>query len=165
MRNLLARNGVPHVFHDADSERGRGGSLADAGRRDAAGRRSSCCATAASLVDPIERRARRGRTASTTELPGRRDFDVVIVGAGPAGLAAAVYATSEGLRTLVVEREAIGGQAGSSSLIRNYLGFARGVTGAELAQRAYQQAWVFGAEFAAHARGRVALRAGRRAVT
>jgi thioredoxin reductase (NADPH) len=58
-----------------------------------------------------------------------------------------VYASSEGLETLVVEREAIGGQAGSSARIRNYLGFARGITGAELAQRAYQQAWVFGARF------------------
>ena len=72
---------------------------------------------------------------------------MVVVGAGPAGLAAAVYASSEGLRTLVVERESIGGQAGSSSLIRNYLGFSRGVSGAELAQRAYQQAWVFGTRF------------------
>jgi thioredoxin reductase (NADPH) len=75
-------------------------------------------------------------------------WDLVVVGAGPAGLSAAVYASSEGLRTLVVERETIGGQAGSSSLIRNYLGFARGVTGSELAQRAYQQAWVFGVRFA-----------------
>ena len=74
-------------------------------------------------------------------------FDVVIVGAGPAGLAAAVYAASEGLRVAVVERQAIGGQAGTSSLIRNYLGFPRGVSGAELAQRAYEQAWLFGAEF------------------
>ncbi len=72
---------------------------------------------------------------------------MIVVGAGPAGLAAAVYAASEGLRTLVIEREAIGGQAGSSSLIRNYLGFSRGVSGGELAQRAYQQAWVFGASF------------------
>ena len=72
----------------------------------------------------------------------------MIVGAGPAGLSAAVYASSEGLRTLVIERETIGGQAGSSSLIRNYLGFSRGVSGAELAQRAYQQAWVFGTRFA-----------------
>ena len=70
-----------------------------------------------------------------------------MIGAGPAGLAAAVYASSEGLRTLVVERESIGGQAGSSSLIRNYLGFSRGVSGAELAQRAFQQAWVFGMRF------------------
>ena len=82
-----------------------------------------------------------------TTLDDERDFDVIVVGAGPAGLAAAVYASSEGLRALVVEREAIGGQAGSSSLIRNYLGFARGISGAELAQRAYQQAWVFGTRF------------------
>jgi thioredoxin reductase (NADPH) len=74
-------------------------------------------------------------------------FDVAIVGAGPAGLAAAVYAASEGLRAAVVERHSIGGQAGTSSLIRNYLGFPRGVSGAELAQRAYEQAWLFGAEF------------------
>jgi thioredoxin reductase (NADPH) len=76
------------------------------------------------------------------------EWDLVVVGAGPAGLSAAVYASSEGLRTLVIERETIGGQAGSSSLIRNYLGFSRGVAGAELAQRAYQQAWVFGVRFA-----------------
>ena len=74
-------------------------------------------------------------------------FDVVVVGAGPAGLAAAVYASSEGLRALVVERESIGGQAGSSARIRNYLGFQRGVAGGELATRAYQQAWVFGTTF------------------
>ena len=74
-------------------------------------------------------------------------FDVVIVGAGPAGLAAAVYGSSEGLDTLVVERATVGGQAGSSSLIRNYLGFPRGVGGAELAQQAYEQAWAFGARF------------------
>jgi len=74
-------------------------------------------------------------------------FDVVIVGAGPAGLAAAVYGSSEGLDILVVERDTIGGQAGSSSMIRNYLGFPRGVSGAELAQQAYEQAWAFGARF------------------
>src|SRR3990172_4030551 len=72
---------------------------------------------------------------------------LVIVGPGPAGLAAAVYASSEGLRALVVEGESIGGQAGSSTRIRNYLGFSRGLSGAELAQRAYQQAWVFGTTF------------------
>ena len=74
-------------------------------------------------------------------------FDVAIVGAGPAGLAAAVYASSEGLKSAVVESEAIGGQAGTSSLIRNYLGFPRGISGSELAQRAYEQAWLFGARF------------------
>jgi thioredoxin reductase len=78
---------------------------------------------------------------------GAAHFDVAIVGAGPAGLAAAVYASSEGLETIVIERGAIGGQAGSSSMIRNYLGFARGVTGAELARQAYEQAWVFGTAF------------------
>jgi thioredoxin reductase (NADPH) len=71
----------------------------------------------------------------------------VIVGAGPAGLAAAVYAASEGLHTVVLERVVTGGQAGTSSLIRNYLGFQRGVSGAELANRATEQAWLFGAEF------------------
>jgi thioredoxin reductase (NADPH) len=74
------------------------------------------------------------------------DYDVVIVGAGPAGLAAAVYGASEGLRTIVVEREAPGGQAGTSSRIENYLGFPSGVSGAELASRALQQARRLGAE-------------------
>jgi thioredoxin reductase (NADPH) len=68
-----------------------------------------------------------------------------------------VYGSSEGLDTLVIERESIGGQAGSSSRIRNYLGFARGVSGSELAQRAYQQAWIFGARFL-HTRAVTALR-------
>jgi thioredoxin reductase (NADPH) len=76
-----------------------------------------------------------------------REFDLIIVGAGPAGLAAAVYGASEGLSTLILEGEAIGGQAGSSSLIRNYLGFPWGVGGAELARRATEQAWWFGATF------------------
>jgi thioredoxin reductase (NADPH) len=82
-----------------------------------------------------------------TRLETDQVFDVVVIGAGPGGLAAAVYGASEGLQTLVVEREAIGGQAGASSLIRNYLGFAKGVSGSELAQQAYQQAWVFGTRF------------------
>src|SRR5260221_584706 len=79
--------------------------------------------------------------------PAGTTYDVVIVGAGPAGLAAAVYGASEGLRTVLLEREAFGGQAGTSSLIRNYLGFPRGVSGAELAGRAYEQAWMFGTQF------------------
>ena len=72
--------------------------------------------------------------------------DVAIVGAGPAGLSAAVYTSSEGLSTLLLEREAIGGQAGSSSLIRNYLGFPRGTSGRGLASRAFAQVWAFGAD-------------------
>ena len=78
--------------------------------------------------------------------PGRREYDTVIIGGGPAGLAAAVYGASEGLRTLVIEREAPGGQAGTSSRIENYLGFPNGVSGDELASRALQQARRLGAE-------------------
>ena len=74
-------------------------------------------------------------------------FDVAVIGAGPAGLSAAVYASSEGLRTVVLEPLAMGGQAGSSSLIRNYLGFPRGISGGRLAANAYQQAWGFGTTF------------------
>jgi thioredoxin reductase (NADPH) len=79
--------------------------------------------------------------------PGEAVFDLAIVGSGPAGLAAAVYASSEGLSVLVVEHEALGGQASTSSMIRNYLGFPRGLSGADLAARAYRQAWFFGTQF------------------
>lgn len=81
------------------------------------------------------------------ETPGELVCDVAVVGAGPAGLTAAVHAGSEGLNTLVVEHHLIGGQAGASSLIRNYLGFPRGISGGELTRRAYEQAWLFGAKF------------------
>lgn len=81
--------------------------------------------------------------------------DVVVIGAGPAGLATAVYAASEGLTTIVLERYAIGGQAGSSSMIRNYLGFPRGISGMRLAQRSRMQAGRFGAHFYT---GRAAIR-------
>ena len=75
------------------------------------------------------------------------EVDLVIVGAGPAGLSAAVYGASEGLRTMVVDRGGIGGQASSSASIRNYLGFPRGVAGSTLAQQAWEQAWILGARF------------------
>ena len=78
--------------------------------------------------------------------PSRSEYDVAIYGAGPAGLSAAVYAASEGLAAIVVERSAVGGQAGSSSKIENYLGFPTGISGAELAERAREQACKFGAE-------------------
>lgn len=78
--------------------------------------------------------------------PREAEYDTVIIGAGPAGLAAAVYGASEGLRTLVIEREAPGGQAGTSSRIENYLGFPNGVSGDELGSRALQQARRLGAE-------------------
>jgi thioredoxin reductase (NADPH) len=89
------------------------------------------------------------RLAELLELatePAAAEYDTVIIGAGPAGLAAAVYGASEGLRTIVIEREAPGGQAGESSRIENYLGFPSGVSGDELASRALQQARRLGAE-------------------
>lgn len=99
----------------------------------------------ASLVDPPQE-ALAARVGLRTQ--ARQDFyDMVVVGAGPAGLAAAVYGASEGLRTLVIEPDAPGGQAGSSSRIENYLGFPSGVTGADLGRRAHAQASRFGAEF------------------
>ena len=94
-------------------------------------------------------RPRLRRVAELLELGTEADaaeYDTVIVGAGPAGLAAAVYGASEGLRTIVIEREAPGGQAGTSSRIENYLGFPAGVSGDELASRALQQARRLGAE-------------------
>jgi thioredoxin reductase (NADPH) len=79
-------------------------------------------------------------------VPSRSEYDLAIYGAGPAGLSAAVYGATEGLTTVLVERSAVGGQAGSSSRIENYLGFPQGITGAELAERAREQACRFGAE-------------------
>ena len=78
--------------------------------------------------------------------PKFKEYDLSIYGAGPAGLSAAVYAASEGLRTVLLERHAAGGQAGSSSLIKNYLGFPAGISGADLAEKARQQAVKFGIE-------------------
>jgi thioredoxin reductase len=80
-------------------------------------------------------------------IPAGEVFDVTIVGGGAAGLAAAVGASSEGLSTVVVEHEAVGGQAGTSSMIRNYPGFSQGISGAKLAQESWQQAWTFGTTF------------------
>ena len=145
LRNLLARNGVPHAFHTCDSDEGTEflRSCGQAGSRVPV----VLLPDGSALVDPRPEDLAQHGTRMTTELDDSDSFDVVVIGAGPAGLAAAVYASSEGLRALVVERESIGGQAGSSTRIRNYLGFSRGVSGAELAQRAYQQAWVFGTTF------------------
>lgn len=78
--------------------------------------------------------------------PSQSEYDLSIYGAGPASLSAAVYAASEGLKTILVEKEAMGGQAGTSSLIENYMGFPKGISGAELAERARQQALKFGVE-------------------
>jgi thioredoxin reductase (NADPH) len=143
MSSLLVRNGVPHARHAPDSQEGRR-ILAEAGA--AADRPIVVVHGGGVLVDPTNAEL-VAAYGVRTQLAGLTEVDVLIVGSGPAGLAAAVYASSEGLTALVVEAESIGGQAASSSLIRNYLGFSRGISGAELAQRAYQQAWVFGARF------------------
>jgi thioredoxin reductase (NADPH) len=142
VRGLLTRNGIPHAFHLADTGEGR--AITES-LPPGAGLPVIVGLDGHAVANPTNE-----QVAEACGLPtqlARSDFDLVIVGAGPAGLATAVYAGSEGLRTLVVERETIGGQAGSSSLIRNYLGFARGVSGAELTMRAYQQAWLFGVDF------------------
>src|SRR5215207_6941146 len=105
------------------------------------------------LVDPSNKEFADAFVGEAPE--GREEFDVVVIGGGPAGLAAAVCGASEGLSTLVVEGEAIGGQAGTSSMIRNYPGFPRGISGQELTTQAFQQAGMFGASFrfARHATG------------
>lgn len=139
----LERSGVPHGVYDVASEEGRR-VLADAGV-DGSRLPVLWTLTDVALVDPSNAEIADALGESD---PSGRVCDLAIIGGGPAGLAAAVYAASEGLQTMVVEREVIGGQAGTSSLIRNYLGFPRGISGTELAQRAYQQAWLFGAKYA-----------------
>jgi thioredoxin reductase (NADPH) len=86
--------------------------------------------------------------------PRLRQYDVSIYGAGSAGLSAAVYAASEGLSTVLIERSAVGGQAGTTSMIENYMGFPKGINGADLAERARQQAVKFGVELPDDAGGR-----------
>jgi thioredoxin reductase (NADPH) len=144
LRNLLSRNRVPFVFHPAGSP--DGARILEEIHEPEAGVPVVVQRNGRVLVDPTNVEIAEAYGART-RLQGSREYDVTVVGAGPSGLAAAVYASSEGLRTLVIERETIGGQAGSSSRIRNYLGFQHGVTGADLATRAQQQAWVFGTTF------------------
>lgn len=144
LRSVLERCALPHSFHLADSDMGR--SIIDRVGPAHAELPLVLFPSGTVLTNPSEAEVALG-VGSSVE-PGRSDFDVVIVGAGPAGLSAAVYGASEGFETLVVDSGGIGGQATSSALIRNYLGFPRGLTGGQLAQRAYQQAWLFGARFA-----------------
>jgi thioredoxin reductase (NADPH) len=145
IRSLLARSGVPHATARPESEAGRA-ILREAGLDGEASGGVVVAMPALGgrvLLDPSP--ADVAAAWGVTTALEADDVDLVVVGAGPAGLASAVYGASEGLSTLVVERETLGGQASTSSLIRNYLGFARGISGADLTQRAYQQAWVFGA--------------------
>jgi thioredoxin reductase (NADPH) len=142
LREVLGRCAMPHRFCLAESEEGRA-ILADVGPRQFP---LLVMPTGSVMEDPTD--ADIAGFAGAPIAPSGDRYDLVIVGCGPAGLSAGVYGASEGLRTLVVDSGSIGGQATSSSSIRNYLGFPRGVTGADLARRAYQQAWVFGARFA-----------------
>jgi thioredoxin reductase (NADPH) len=144
--DLLNRNGIPHAFRSRDSTLGQQ-ALAEIGQPEGEVVVWMPAIGGARLVDPEDAEILQAWGIPTSLPEDDREFDLLVVGAGPAGLAAAVYAASEGVSTLIVERQAIGGQAGTSSLIRNYLGFSRGLSGAELAQRGFQQAWVFGARF------------------
>ncbi len=142
LREVFERCAVPHTFCLAESDEGRA-LLAGAGGG----------AKLPLMVLPDGRALSDPSNAEIAEAAGapreleRRAFDVVIVGAGPAGLSAAVYGASEGLRILVADEGGIGGQARSSSLIRNYLGFPKGISGSRLAEDAYEQASIFGASF------------------
>ncbi|MEU2877256.1 FAD-dependent oxidoreductase [Streptomyces sp. NPDC007070] len=142
VREFLARNQVPYRWYSSDTPEGR--RLLEAAGQD--GQRLPLVVTAdgTPLVEPEtpELAARVG--LATT--PAADFYDLVVVGGGPAGLGAAVYGASEGLRTVLVERSATGGQAGQSSRIENYLGFPDGVSGGQLTERARRQAAKFGAE-------------------
>ena len=150
IRDFLDRMGMQNGVSDPDDPRvcGAPGRIRSRARR----RRA---ALPARLVAGTRARSRRPRSA-TSRAPSTRGaeaedldevVDLAVVGAGPAGLAAAVYAASEGLSVVVLEAEAVGGQAGTSSMIRNYLGFPRGISGMRLAMRARNQALRFGTPF------------------
>jgi thioredoxin reductase (NADPH) len=142
LRDALERNNVAYAFYDRDSPEGAEllqqlDEVPDNPVVFLADGRVLTSYTLAEIAEAVGARVR----------PGRESYDLVVVGAGPAGLSAAVYGASEGLSTLVLEGTAMGGQAGTSSRIRNFLGFPAGIGGGELAVRAFQQAWMFGAEF------------------
>ncbi|WP_091409834.1 FAD-dependent oxidoreductase [Friedmanniella luteola] len=147
LRDMFARNRVPTRFYPADQPDGQT-LLATLGLTEpelpVVVLRFRPGQPVLTNPDAVEIAAAFGLLEPVAELGV---FDVAVVGAGPAGLSAGVYASSEGLRTVVVEPLAMGGQAGTSSLIRNYLGFPRGISGSRLAAHAYEQAWSFGTTF------------------
>jgi thioredoxin reductase (NADPH) len=144
VRTFLSSNHVPYRWMDVASNEDAQ-NLLNERKLDADRLPVVLFPDGSALVDP-EPGALAIRVGLSTQ--ATQDFyDIIVVGAGPAGLAAAVYGASEGLRTLVIEPHAPGGQAGSSSKIENYLGFPSGITGADLGRRAHVQASRFGAEF------------------
>jgi thioredoxin reductase (NADPH) len=143
LREMLSRNGVPFAFYSVDSAEGQ--QLLRDFSVDPAGLPVLIRHDGSVLHNPSF--ADIAGAHGIEVQPADQVYDLAILGAGPAGLAAAVYGASEGLHTVVIEQLAIGGQAGTSSLIRNYLGFPRGLNGGELAHRAWQQAVLFGAQF------------------
>jgi thioredoxin reductase (NADPH) len=142
MCDLLQRHDVPFTFHAADSEAGT--AILDTAGINAGAAPVVVLQDGRALVDPSNVALADALGARTR--PGSGVYDLIVVGGGPAGLSAAVYAESEGLRTALIEPTAMGGQAGTSSMIRNYLGFPRGISGTELAARAFEQAILFGTE-------------------
>ena len=144
LRNFLSRNHVPYRWLDAASSEDAQQLLAEKSL-DPEALPVVLFSDGSALVDP-EQDALAARVGLRTQ--AAQDFyDMVVIGAGPAGLAAAVYGASEGLKTLIIEPDAPGGQAGSSSRIENYLGFPSGISGADLGRRAHMQGVRFGAEF------------------
>lgn len=149
-RDLLDRNSLPYRFYDMHSVQGK--ALLQQVDRPAGPFPVLILFTGAVLTNPSLSEVATALGAPSNLYTGasladpaqRYDYDVVIIGGGPAGLAAAVYGASEGLRTILVEREALGGQAGTSSRIRNYPGFPKGISGGELARRTGEQAALFG---------------------
>lgn len=142
LRDLLHRGRLPFRFFEADSDEGQA-QLRQVAQMDAP-LPVLIRFDGFVLVNPTNEAIAQALGVRHSSESGI--FDLIVVGAGPAGLSAAVYGASEGLRTIIVDRETIGGQAGTSAMIRNYLGFPFGISGAELTNRALDQAWSFGAE-------------------
>jgi thioredoxin reductase (NADPH) len=142
VREFLARNQVPYRWYNSDEPEGE--RLLDAAGADGLSLPVVITPDGDPLVEPTDAELASRVGLATT--PSKDFYDLVVVGGGPAGLGAAVYGASEGLRTVLVERVATGGQAGQSSRIENYLGFPDGVSGAQLTDRARRQAAKFGAE-------------------